>query len=67
MPKPTEGQPAPPFTLPASTGGTISLSDFQGKSHVVLYFYPKDLTSGCTKVKVEQHADEVLAFVKSLG
>lgn len=43
------GQPAPEFSLPASTGGEISLADFRGKQHVVLYFYPKDLTPGCTK------------------
>ncbi len=47
--KPPElNQPAPEFTLPTNTGkGTISLSDYRGK-WVVLYFYPKDFTSGCT-------------------
>lgn len=44
-----EGKKAPAFSLEASTGGKISLMDFKDKSHVVLYFYPKDLTSGCTK------------------
>jgi thioredoxin-dependent peroxiredoxin len=40
--------PAPEFTLPTNTGdGEISLSDYRGK-WVVLYFYPKDFTSGCT-------------------
>jgi thioredoxin-dependent peroxiredoxin len=43
-----EGDPAPDFTAPASNGGTVSLSDFKGK-HVVLYFYPRDDTPGCTK------------------
>ncbi len=43
------GDKAPAFRLPASTGGTISLSDFAGKQRVVLYFYPKDDTPGCTK------------------
>ncbi|MBN1560172.1 thioredoxin-dependent thiol peroxidase [candidate division KSB1 bacterium] len=43
------GDKAPDFSLPASTGETISLSDFLGKKRVVLYFYPKDNTSGCTK------------------
>ncbi len=43
------GDKAPDFSLPASTGGTISLSDYLGKNRVVLYFYPKDNTSGCTK------------------
>ncbi|HNY89963.1 MAG TPA: thioredoxin-dependent thiol peroxidase [bacterium] len=40
---------APLFSLPATTGKTISLSDYAGKKRVVLYFYPKDDTSGCTK------------------
>jgi peroxiredoxin Q/BCP len=41
------GQAAPDFTLQASNGKTISLSDYRGKN-VVLYFYPKDMTPGCT-------------------
>jgi thioredoxin-dependent peroxiredoxin len=41
-----EGDKAPVFTVP-STHGTLSLKDFKGK-RVVLYFYPKDLTPGCT-------------------
>jgi thioredoxin-dependent peroxiredoxin len=45
---PTIDQPAPTFTLPTNTGkGEISLADYAGK-WVVLYFYPKDFTSGCT-------------------
>lgn len=44
-----ERQPAPDFTLPSSTGGEISLSDYRGSKSVVLYFYPKDDTPGCTK------------------
>lgn len=45
---PSISQPAPDFTLPTNTGdGEISLSDYRGK-WVVLYFYPKDFTSGCT-------------------
>lgn len=45
---PTINQPAPEFTLPTNTGnGQVSLADFRGK-WVVLYFYPKDFTSGCT-------------------
>ncbi len=43
------GDKAPDFTLPASTGETISLSDFIGKKRVILYFYPRDNTPGCTK------------------
>ena len=43
-----EGESAPDFTLPADDGGTVKLSDLRGKP-VVLYFYPKDDTPGCTK------------------
>jgi peroxiredoxin Q/BCP len=42
------GNKAPTFTLPADGGHEISLSDYAGKN-VVLYFYPKDDTPGCTK------------------
>lgn len=42
-----EGKPAPNFTLPADDGSDVSLADFRGK-RVVLYFYPKDDTPGCT-------------------
>lgn len=42
------GAPAPDFDLPTNGGGRLSMADLKGKS-VVLYFYPKDLTSGCTK------------------
>ena len=42
------GDPAPDFTLPSSTGEMVSLSGFRGKSEVVLFFYPKDNTPGCT-------------------
>jgi peroxiredoxin Q/BCP len=42
------GDTAPDFTLPTDGGGEISLSALKGKP-VVLYFYPKDDTSGCTK------------------
>jgi len=45
----TEGKRAPEFSLPASTGGEISLGQFKGQKNVVLYFYPKDMTPGCTK------------------
>ncbi len=44
---PQVGQPAPDFTLPSAEGGAVSLKDYKGK-WVVLYFYPKDFTSGCT-------------------
>ena len=42
------GTKAPEFTLPDQNGNMVSLCDFSGKK-VVLYFYPKDNTSGCTK------------------
>jgi len=45
---PPVNQPAPEFTLPTNSGdGKISLSDYRGK-WLVVYFYPKDFTSGCT-------------------
>ncbi len=44
----TEGTKAPDFTLQDKEGKTVSLSDFRGKK-VVVYFYPKDNTPGCTK------------------
>jgi len=46
---PVIGKPAPDFTLPATTGESISLRQFKGKKTVVLYFYPKDETPGCTR------------------
>jgi peroxiredoxin Q/BCP len=50
MPLPEVGAKAPAFKLPASTGESISLKDFSGKNakNVVLYFYPRDDTPGCT-------------------
>src|SRR2546423_3022534 len=48
---PGEGSAAPSFSLPSQDGTAVSLSQFHGK-WVVLYFYPKDFTSGCT---VEAH------------
>ena len=44
---PAVGQAAPTFTLPSQDGKPVSLADYHGK-WVVLYFYPKDMTSGCT-------------------
>lgn len=52
------GKPAPDFTLPSDEGKPVSLSGFRGK-FVVLYFYPKDDTPGCTK--------EACAFRDTLG
>lgn len=48
---PTAGTKAPDFTLKSQEGKTVSLHDFKGK-WVVLYFYPKDFTQGCT---IEAH------------
>ena len=45
--QPQTGSPAPDFSLTTSDGSQVSLKDFRGK-WVVLYFYPKDMTSGCT-------------------
>lgn len=42
-----EGRKAPAFSLPSSEGGKVALKDLAGK-YVVLYFYPKDMTPGCT-------------------
>ena len=43
------GQPAPDFALPDRSGRTVRLGDYRGRKAVVLYFYPKDDTPGCTK------------------
>lgn len=45
---PAVGKKAPAFTVPAHPGGKVKLADFKGKN-VVLYFYPKDDTPGCTQ------------------
>jgi peroxiredoxin Q/BCP len=47
-PMPALGSEAPQFTLPSQQGTPVTLSDYRGK-WVVLYFYPKDLTPGCTR------------------
>ena len=48
----TIGSPASDFTLPRNGGGTVTLTDLKGKA-VVLYFYPKDDTSGCTAEAID--------------
>ena len=48
----SEGEVAPNFTLQADDGGEVSLSSYRGKK-VVLYFYPKDGTPGCTREAIE--------------
>jgi peroxiredoxin Q/BCP len=52
------GDPIPEFTLPTDGGGTLSLADIKGEKSI-LYFYPKDNTTGCTK--------EAQTFRDSLG
>ena len=59
-----EGKKAPAFSLPSSAGGTVKLSDVSGKV-VVLYFYPRDNTPGCT-VEAEDFRDAV-PTLKKLG
>ncbi len=43
------GEKAPDFTLPSQMGDNVTLSEYFGKKNVVLYFYPKDESTGCTK------------------
>ncbi len=58
------GEPAPDFTLPADDGSEVSLGDFRGQK-VVLYFYPKDDTPGCTQEACDFRDN--LARVRSAG
>ncbi len=74
MSKPKENEKAPDFEVPASNGQTLSLKDFKGKN-VVLYFYPKDDTPGCTvqacgfrdKIKDIENLDAVVLGVSPDG
>lgn len=54
---PGSGNAAPEFTLPSQEGASVSLKDFRG-SWVVLYFYPKDQTPGCTREAHNFQADQ---------
>lgn len=56
------GEPAPEFTLQADDGRDVSLSDYRGKK-VVLYFYPKDGTPGCT-TEAKEFSDTMKEFEK---
>jgi peroxiredoxin Q/BCP len=58
-----EGKKAPEFSLPADNGATVSLADYGGKQAVVLYFYPKDQTPGCTTEACD-FRDHAGAFAK---
>lgn len=58
----TSGDTAPDFTLPTNNGGTVTLSTLRGQS-VVLYFYPKDDTSGCTK-EAQEFTENLAEFAK---
>jgi len=49
LPQVNVSDKAPDFTLPSQTGENITLSKFFGKKNIVLYFYPKDESRGCTK------------------
>jgi peroxiredoxin Q/BCP len=60
MSKVKPGKKVPDFTLPATGDQDISLSDFKGKN-VVVYFYPKDSTSGCT-TEGQNFRDKIATF-----
>src|SRR5690554_2194520 len=63
------GQVVPNFKLPASNGEEVSLSDFKGKK-VVIYFYPKDMTPGCTTESCDfrdYFADAVILNTEIIG
>jgi peroxiredoxin Q/BCP len=58
-----EGERAPAFSGVAADGSTLSLDDFRGKKPLILYFYPRDATPGCTKeaCSFRDHAGEIEA------
>ena len=59
----TKQNQAPNFTLPNQSGEQRSLADFQGSNNVVLYFYPKDDTPGCT-IEAQQFSTIIDQFAK---
>jgi peroxiredoxin Q/BCP len=59
-PMPAVGQDAPTFTLPSQDGSPVSLDQYKGK-WVVLYFYPKDMTTGCT-IEAQKFQDALPQF-----
>jgi len=69
MAMPEVGEKAPAFTLPDQSGKPVKLSDYKGKT-VVLYFYPKDDTPGCTREACsfrDEHSELVKAGAVVLG
>lgn len=60
---PEVGAMAPDFELPSSTGDTVKLSQYRGKNNVVLYFYPRDNTPGCT-MEAQKFRDDFTKFQK---
>lgn len=56
-------QPAPEFTCKDQDGRPVKLSDFRDKKHVILYFYPKDDTPGCT-IEANQFTDQTSDFAQ---
>ena len=70
-----EGAKAPAFTLASNEGKMVSLADYKGKQRVVMYFYPKDDTPGCTveacefrdNLKKIERADAVVLGVSPDG
>ena len=68
--RPAPGDAAPAFSLPATTGKTVSLADFKGKKTVVLAFFPKAFTGGCTREMTAfstQHGEFTGADAQVLG
>jgi peroxiredoxin Q/BCP len=63
-----EGERAPDFSAPTADGTTLSLGDFRGKKPLILYFYPRDNTPGCTKeaCSFRDHAGEIEAAGASI-
>jgi peroxiredoxin Q/BCP len=58
------GDPAPPFSLPSTTGEAVSLASLVGRKPVVLFFYPKDDTPGCT-IEACSFRDRYEAFAEA--
>jgi thioredoxin-dependent peroxiredoxin len=61
MPTPMVGTPAPDFELPDQDGSLVRLSQYSGSRAVVIFFYPKDDTSGCT-IEARGFRDEFTRF-----